>query len=463
MDIRSKGLVKPHSSLFALLARVLDFSAVLLGVVVTALFFKGSVTQDYLVAALGSVVCLQLAAEFAEIYRSWRSETIWAEAKQVSLCWSASFIFALAVGSMTHLEDTLFSWPQFAQWYLLTLVCLLSWRLLARFLLQRARDKGHNTRSVAIAGNGALAIEVAHRLENCTWGGYVIKGFYDDRQGIKGELEDVDLTVRDAHGVQRVQNFAGEFSDLIASARRGEIDKVYLTLPMRAEKRIKWLIKELSASTVSVYLIPDVFMFDLLHARTVNLNGVPAIGVVGEPNRGTMSILKRMEDVILAGLILALISGPMLCIAAAVKLTSSGPIFFRQTRYGLDGKPFKVWKFRTMTVCEDNSAQIKQAQKNDARITPLGGFLRRTSLDELPQFINVLEGNMSIVGPRPHAVAHNEMYREQISGYMLRHTGLPSNNHPERRIFERYSSSAAAATMRCLIRLLLSSFVLSKF
>ncbi|GAB2190883.1 undecaprenyl-phosphate glucose phosphotransferase [Sessilibacter sp. MAH2] len=425
MGMNAKGVVKPHSSLFALLARVVDCAIVITGVVITSLITVQSLPQTYLLAALGAVICLQFAAEFAEIYRSWRSETIWAEAKQVTYCWLASFIVILAIGSLTNLEASLFAWPQFSLWFFVSLILLLGWRLSARVLVQKLRDKGYNTRNVAIVGNGELALEVAHRLQKCTWGGYVIRGFYDDRQNpVKRDLEPNQKERTDS-GVSHVCPLSGDFSDLIAEARAGKIDQVYLTIPMRGEERIRWITKRLATSATSVYIIPDVFMFDLLHARTVNLNGIPAIGIVGEPNRGTMSMLKRMEDIVLALIILAIISGPMLVIAAAVKLTSKGPIFFRQTRYGLDGRPFKMWKFRSMTVCEDDSSQIKQAQKNDTRITKLGAFLRRTSLDELPQFLNVLEGNMSIVGPRPHAVAHNEMYREKISGYMLRHKIKP--------------------------------------
>jgi len=424
MALAAKGLVKPHSSLFALLARVIDCAFVIAGVAVTAKLTFENVPQSYLIAALGAVICLQFAAEFAEIYRSWRSETIWAEARQVSFCWIASFAFILAIGSATKLEVTLFAWPQFALWFVITWIMLLGWRVIMRAALQSLRDKGYNTRNVAIVGNGELALDVAHRLQNCSWGGYVVQGFYDDRQAPDTPLSG-DQKPRTVHGQSSVCPLTGNFADLIREARAGHIDQVYLTIPMRGEQRIQWLTKRLAESATSVYLIPDVFMFDLLHARTINLNGIPAIGVVGEPSRGTMSMLKRMEDLILALGILALISGPMLAIALAVKLTSKGPVFFRQTRYGLDGKPFKMWKFRSMSVCEDNADQIQQAQRDDKRITRIGAILRKTSLDELPQFFNVLEGTMSIVGPRPHAVAHNELYREQIFGYMLRHKIKP--------------------------------------
>ena len=175
---------------------------------------------------------------------------------------------------------------------------------------------------------------------------------------------------------------------------------------------------------MSVYLIPDLFMFDLLHARSESINGLATISIFDTPMDGPNAVLKRIEDVVLASLILLLIAVPMLLIAIAVKLTSRGPVLFRQTRYGMDGRPIRVWKFRSMTVMEDGAA-VTQASRNDCRITPLGAFLRRTSLDELPQFFNVLLGDMSVVGPRPHAVAHNEQYRRQVSRYMLRHKVKP--------------------------------------
>ncbi|MCY1359638.1 UDP-glucose:undecaprenyl-phosphate glucose-1-phosphate transferase [compost metagenome] len=180
----------------------------------------------------------------------------------------------------------------------------------------------------------------------------------------------------------------------------------------------------MSDTTASVYIVPDVFIFELLHARSQNINGVPTISIFDSPMTGTKAIIKRMEDIVLSALILCLIAVPMFFIGAAVKLSSPGPVFFRQQRYGIDGRPIQVWKFRSMRVME-NGTDVVQATRNDNRITKVGAFIRRTSLDELPQFINVLLGDMSIVGPRPHAVAHNEQYRTQIGSYMLRHKVKP--------------------------------------
>jgi len=380
--------------------------------------------SDSIALGLLAALLLQFVGEFAEIYRSWRSETVWSEAKQVLYCWFASFSVLLLFGGFLPLGNEILEWPAFMQWFSSSLLFLLGWRLLARSLLYRLRANGFNTRRVAVVGNSDLAKETARRLVSCTWGGYSFAGFYDDRQ-TQAQARHKYLEKRRCKRSISIDEYAGELRDLIRETRAGRLDSVFIALPMSAEARIQKLIQKLSNSTASVYVIPDLFTFELLHSRSVNLNGIPAIGVIGEPHRGVQSLLKRAEDVIGALLILSLIAIPMLLIACAVKATSKGPVFFLQLRYGLDGKPFKVWKFRTMTVCENNPTEIRQAQRNDKRLTPIGGFLRRTSLDELPQFFNVLQGSMSIVGPRPHAVAHNELYREQIQGYMLRHKIKP--------------------------------------
>lgn len=193
---------------------------------------------------------------------------------------------------------------------------------------------------------------------------------------------------------------------------------------MRAESKIYEILHHLSATTVAAYIVPDFYSIDSHYTQLKNVNGMPAVSIYENPVSGLRGIVKRLEDIVFSIGILAIIAIPMLVIATIIKLTSKGPVIFKQKRYGLDGKSINVWKFRSMKVME-NDAVVPQATKNDPRITPFGRFIRRTSLDELPQFINVLMGDMSIVGPRPHAVAHNEEYRDLIEGYMLRHKAKP--------------------------------------
>ncbi|MFO0261125.1 MAG: undecaprenyl-phosphate glucose phosphotransferase, partial [Planctomycetota bacterium] len=199
---------------------------------------------------------------------------------------------------------------------------------------------------------------------------------------------------------------------------------VFVTLPMRAEEPIRDIVSRLADTTASVYIVPDLFVFQLLHSRWTDIQGIPVVSIYENPLYGVDGLVKRLCDVALATIGLLVLALPLLAIAAAIKLTSRGPVFFKQRRYGLDGREILVWKFRSMKV-QENGPQVVQAQKNDPRLTSIGGFLRKTSLDELPQLFNVLGGSMSLVGPRPHASAHNEYYRKQIDGYMLRHKVKP--------------------------------------
>jgi putative colanic acid biosynthesis UDP-glucose lipid carrier transferase len=216
----------------------------------------------------------------------------------------------------------------------------------------------------------------------------------------------------------------GRLDQLADYVKSHHIDLIYITLPMASQPRILRLLNELRDTTASIYFVPDIFMFDLIQARVDSIGGLPVVAVCETPFFGVNGLLKIMSDYVLAALILLFISPLLLAICVGVKLSSPGPILFKQRRYGLDGRQIIVYKFRTMNVLEDGQ-EVKQATRDDGRITPFGRFLRRSSLDELPQFINVLQGRMSIVGPRPHAVAHNETYRKLINGYMVRHKVKP--------------------------------------
>ncbi len=216
----------------------------------------------------------------------------------------------------------------------------------------------------------------------------------------------------------------GNSRDLLALAKTGDVDEIYIALPMVAQQRIKQFLNEFSDTTVDVFLVPDLFSYSSHISQLRMFGNLQTISIFTSPFDGEGAIIKRIEDIIL-GSFFTLISLPaMLFVAIGIKLTSPGPILFKQNRYGLNGKQIEVWKFRTMRVME-NSAVVTQATRNDPRITKFGAFLRKTSLDELPQFFNVLQGRMSIVGPRPHAVAHNEQYRVLVENYMIRHKVKP--------------------------------------
>ncbi|HBS2971820.1 TPA: undecaprenyl-phosphate glucose phosphotransferase, partial [Klebsiella pneumoniae] len=316
--------------------------------------------------------------------------------------------FLLTLGFVTLFSDFDLTFRTFIFWYLAVCAGFVVTRSLIRALAGFFRRIGYNKRRVAFAGSLPAGISLLETFRKQPWLGFEVKGIYEDSFS----------------GTYDLELYAGKISDLINEARKGTIDRIYIAMHMRDEVAIKNMVSQLTDTTCSVLYIPDVFTFNILQSRTEEINGVPVVPLFDSPLNGINMVFKRLEDIIVSSLILILISPILLVIATAVKTTSKGPVIFRQVRYGMDGKPIKVWKFRSMTVME-NDDKVIQATKNDIRVTKVGKFLRSTSLDELPQFFNVLFGQMSVVGPRPHAVSHNEQYRSLIQGYMLRHKVKP--------------------------------------
>ena len=296
-------------------------------------------------------------------------------------------------------------------WMLVTPIAMWVAHRMMRRLLPRLLLLEGGRRQAVIVGAGSLGSELAQRFIGDEALGIDVVGFFDDR-------------ARERTKISPEQPLVGCLIDVPNYVNQYDIDIVYITLPMAAQLRTLDLLDKLRDTTVSVYFVPDIFVSDLIQARMDHIHGIPIVALCESPTLGISGIGKRMSDFILTCLILLLIWPVMLVVALGVKFTSPGPVIFKQRRYGLDGQEIYVYKFRSMRVCEDGSA-ISQAARSDPRITPFGSFLRRTSLDELPQFINVLQGRMSIVGPRPHAVSHNEQYRKLIKGYMLRHKVKP--------------------------------------
>jgi putative colanic acid biosynthesis UDP-glucose lipid carrier transferase len=362
-----------------------DGACLILALLVFAMTFPGSLARDD--GASAGELALEIATGWLAIvalllFLGWASRTLEAFDPRVILAWALATPAAL-----------------FAAHRLLPVV----WpRLLAAEGLQK---------TAVIAGANDLGRKLAARLRDNPMLGQRFAGYFDDRDA--GRLP----------AVAPRENL-GSLSALADYARSHTVDVIYIALPMASQPRILKLLEDLRDTTASIYFVPDIFVSDLIQARVDSIGGLPVVAVCESPFYGINGVVKRASDVALSLVILLLISPLMLAIAAGVKLSSPGPVLFRQRRYGLDGKRIVVYKFRTMTVAEDGDV-VRQATRNDSRITRFGAFLRRTSLDELPQFINVLQGRMSVVGPRPHAVAHNEMYRKLIRGYMIRHKVRP--------------------------------------
>jgi len=278
--------------------------------------------------------------------------------------------------------------------------------------IARRRERRPGLRCTAVVvGASALGVKVARALQGGDSPGIEFLGFFDDRAD-----ERVDDDAK--------QRILGRLADVAAYTTEKGVREVYITLPLGSQPRIVELLEQLQGTTASLFFVPDVFGISIIQGRLQDMNGVPVVGICETPFTGTNELVKRASDLVIASLIVVLISPLLLAIAIGVKLSSPGPVLFRQRRNGLDGHEIVVYKFRSMRTLEDG-AVVRQATRNDPRVTPFGAFLRRTSFDELPQFFNVLQGTMSIVGPRPHAVTHNKEYRQIIKAYMVRHKVKP--------------------------------------
>ena len=409
---RSKNgsiIVKSQNG-FSTLYRLVDISIITFLFLFITGFSHESVTTENLLIVCTYIILFQLSAEGMELYRSWRGFRTPELLRAAAITWLLSLLGAFTLGFLFSPKIDIAPMLILC-WLAICFFVLLTWRFIMRKFLFRLRMQGHNSRRSIVIGATQLGYNVAHQIQENGHLGITFNGLFDDR------TED-----RLPHEFKN--QVLGTIEDAIEVAKRHEVDYIYIALPMSAENRIRHILDKCSDTTANVYIIPNFFMYNLLNARWQSVGSVQALSVYDTPFQGASNILKRTEDIILSSFFLTMLALPMLGIAAAVKLTSKGPVIFKQKRYGLDGKQITVYKFRSMTT-QDNGPVVKQATKNDSRLTKIGGFLRRSSLDELPQFINVLQGRMSIVGPRPHAVAHNEEYRKLITGYMLRHKVKP--------------------------------------
>jgi len=405
----SQGLIRPYSGILGELFRLSDLTLIFASLWALTLLYKVNWDSQFSTVSLIGVLLFLLGSQIIRLYGTWRVAGLRQELNQVCLVWIFVLFGLLLLAYSTKISAT-FSRRVLLTWMMITPVVLCAYRVVIHLSLRRLREAGRNMRSAAIAGYGEQADKLASVIQSSPWLGVKFDGQYSSA------IENTDKDSR--------QRLSDELLELIKRAKNNEIDIIFLAMPVHQQHQIEQFTVELADTTASLYYIPNFFLTDLLHARWGYLGDIPYLSLRETPFYGVHGTLKRLEDIILSSLILLLVSIPMLIISLAVKFTSKGPVLFKQQRYGLDGNEIKVWKFRSMTVTEDGD-NIPQATRNDPRITPLGAFLRKTSLDELPQFINVIQGQMSIVGPRPHAAAHNEEYRKQIYGYMLRHKVKP--------------------------------------
>ncbi len=449
--------IAPTTSLLTSLHRLVDIAAIA-GVSFAAARLTPaggeaghSLINEWIGVTAAAIVAFHALSELTGVYRSWRGARLRGELGCLALTWAYTVATLLGLGLVTA-YNARFSYETKVAWIIVTPLAMVALRTVLRMAQRRLQAEGWNTKRVAICGANELGVQLAKNLDGMPELGLQTVGFYDDRFVERRKANDrrveeqaTDEERRTADPTERRLDIAsaarrtdvpddlgeviGGVKELIAACKAGEVDTVYLTFPMRAETRLRNVLNKLADTTADVYLVPDFFVFELLHARLTNVGGLPAVSIHENPLFGIDGLIKRGFDLVAATVLLALLGPVMAVVAAAVKVTSRGPVFFRQKRYGLDGREILVWKFRSMRtdLCQagDAGTTVQQATKHDPRITSVGRFIRKTSLDELPQLFNVIGGSMSLVGPRPHATAHNEEYRTLIDGYMLRHKVKP--------------------------------------
>jgi putative colanic acid biosynthesis UDP-glucose lipid carrier transferase len=395
--------------LISLFRRVLDPLIIMGSLYLSSMLFHAPFSGYTLVLMILAFFVSSSVYQHIDPYRTWRSGRMLAYARDTVIGWCITIAILLFLGSASGLSYYYEERVMLA-WFVATpLALLVSHIAVRRISGGPARNSG--VRSVVVVGANPVGIKFASVCERHTNLFMNMHGYFDDR-------------LDERHPADLRHPILGRMDDIAAYVRAHNIKMIFISQPISAQPRICKLIDELQDTTASVYFLPDVYIFDLMQARFDNVGGMPVIAICETPFMGLNGMVKRVSDIVLGVAILLMLVPLMLLIALAVKLSSPGRVIFSQRRYGLYGEEIIVYKFRSMTVSDDGGS-IVQARKNDPRVTPVGAFLRRSSLDELPQFVNVLQGRMSIVGPRPHAVAHNEQYRKLIKGYMLRHKVKP--------------------------------------
>jgi len=356
-----------------------------------------------------AVLCLVLVQPPREVSTQLTSQRAGAVA-DVILRWLLLLAILLAIGYVTK-SLTIYPRRIFLTWAVITPVALVLATLGMQELMRRFLMSAFDNRTAIFAGYNNSSLELARRLTRNPGMRIQVSGFFDDRSVDRLAMESDTRLV-------------GTLEDVAGYVKERGIDIIFVALPIRHLKRVMNLLDDLRDTTASIYYVPDIFVFDLIQARSGEIHGIPVVAMCETPFYGYRGVTKRVTDIIFSSLILLMTLPLFVLIAILVKFSSPGPVIFKQRRYGLDGREIAIYKFRTMHVTEDGP-EVRQASKTDSRVTRIGAVLRRASLDEIPQLINVLQGRMSLVGPRPHAVAHNEEYRKLIKGYMVRHKVLP--------------------------------------
>jgi putative colanic acid biosynthesis UDP-glucose lipid carrier transferase len=410
----NQGIIRPIDHQLGLLQRAVDVLLIFLTLFATVFIYLSSSSWNgqYTITVLTGVAIYYIAAEHNGLYQSYRFEGLAGELKLLFIAWLTAITGLLLLGYALKVTHEL-SRVVLGCWSIASPVALIASRALFQGALRYLRGKGYNSRSAVIVGVNDNAKHLACNILSHPNLGLTLKGFVSN-------IHSGDVLTRQNETLRVI----GDSDALLAMAQAGDVDVVYIATNVSDQASIEGTIEALGDSTVSMYLVPNFYTAEIMQGNWVTVGDTPTVKIIDTPTLGIDSWVKRAEDIVISFVSLLLLAIPMAIIGLAVKLSSPGPAIFKQNRYGMNGRPISVWKFRSMTVAEGED-EFLQAKRNDIRVTKLGCLLRKTSLDELPQLINVLVGDMSIVGPRPHAVAHNEEFRGKVKGYMLRHKVKP--------------------------------------
>jgi putative colanic acid biosynthesis UDP-glucose lipid carrier transferase len=404
-----RRVLKPHASLFAAILRASDpLATALVGIVGYAGYLREfPLPERYVLFLIAGALAVIALFPIFRLYEPQRGVSIVEEIRRLVFAWL--LVTGLIGGAIfaTKTGDA-FSRVWVTIWLSGGFTATIVLRVSARLMLRALRRRGLNLRHIAIVGAGALGRTIAERLQAASWAGYSIVGFYDD------DTSKIGTEVAGRRVLASPSVLAHEID-------QGEIDQVWIALPLRAEARIRELLSALRSSSVEVRFVPDIYSFHLLNHSVTEIAGLPVVSLTETPMSGPSRIAKAIEDVALATLLLVPALPLMALIALGVRVSSPGPVFFRQLRVTWNGERFQMLKFRTMPVGAEATTGPVWSKRGEERATPFGGWLRRTSLDELPQLFNVLKGEMSLVGPRPERPEFVEQFRREIPGYMQKH------------------------------------------
>lgn len=419
-----RSILKRRGSISTAVQAVVDVVAVMTLSLLLIQKHIGTVTTPYSVLLLLLAMVMVFAYNQFGVYRSNSSFT--RKALTLFKAWSLTFGFLLVVGFVTKQTDV-FSRLLLGQLFIAGYLLQVFLQYLSREIQIRVMVHALPAENVLIVGTGKLASYLQNKISGNPWLNQKVVGCLELPSAAQGSEARAGATLYESSDFASLKelNIIGPLDQMLSIIERHDVRTVYFAIPLGESDLIENLYFQLLDRHVSVHWVPDIFSLLLVNHSVREIAGLPVLTLSETPLTGTRLLLKALEDRILGLLILVLISPVLLIIAAAIKLDSQGPVFFRQARMGWSGRVFHIWKFRSMYVHQPEAGVIRQATRNDPRVTRVGAFLRKTSLDELPQVFNVLMGEMSLVGPRPHAVQHDELYSKGINAYFARHNIKP--------------------------------------